>query len=81
MLPKGFHKVRYFGFLHPTNKVTLKRLQLLLWERDRRRTAELEQEAAPRTTDVRVCPCCLQGLMVIVSWLPKKARSPPPGEE
>jgi hypothetical protein len=81
VLPKGFHKVRYFGFLHPTNKVTLKRLQLLLWERDRRRTAELEQEAAPRTTDVRVCPCCLQGLMVIVSWLPKKALSPPPGEE
>ena len=30
VLPKGFHKVRYFGFLHPTNKVTLKRLQLLL---------------------------------------------------
>jgi hypothetical protein len=28
--PKGFHKVRYFGFLHPTNKVILKRLQLLL---------------------------------------------------
>ena len=23
VLPKGFHKVRYFGFLHPTNKRTL----------------------------------------------------------
>jgi len=79
VLPKGFHKVRYFGFLHPTNKVTLKRLQLLLMERDRKRTAELEQEIAARTETVKVCPCCKVGIMVMVSLLPRKSRSPPAG--
>ena len=79
VLPKGFHKVRYFGFLHPTNKTTLKRLQLLLWERDRNRTAALEQEIAARTEVVKVCPCCKEGMMVVVSWLPRRSRSPPPG--
>ena len=79
VLPKGFHKVRYFGFLHPTNKKTLKRLQLLLWERDRKRTAELEQDIPAITEIVKICPCCKEGIMVVVSWLPRRARSPPPG--
>lgn len=76
VLPKGFHKVRYFGFLHPGNKVTLKRLQLLLWERDRNRTAAMEHEIAGRTEAVKICPYCKEGIMVVVSWLPKP-RSPP----
>ena len=77
VLPKGFHKVRYYGFLHPTNKVTLKRLQLLLMARDRTRTAELEQEIASRTETVKICPCCKVGIMVVVERLPRKSRSPP----
>jgi len=76
VLPKGFHKVRYFGLLHPTNKLTLKRLQLLLMERDCRRTAE--REIATRTEAVNACRCCNEGVMVVVSWLPRKSRSPPP---
>ena len=79
VLPKGFHKVRYFGLLHPTNKGTLKRLQLLLMERDRRRTAEIEQELDARTDAVKICPCCKEGIMVFISWLPRKSRSPPAG--
>jgi hypothetical protein len=78
-LPKGFHKVRYFGFLHPTNKVTLKRLQLLLWARDSNRAAALERETGARAETVKVCPHCKEGIMVVVSWLPRRSRSPPPG--
>jgi len=77
VLPKGFHKVRYFGLLHPTNKVTLKRLQLLLQEKDRKRTAALEHEVATRAETVKVCPCCKEGIMMVISWLPRKSRSPP----
>lgn len=77
VLPKGFHKVRYFGLLHPTNKVTLKRLQLLLREKDHRRTAAVEREVAAHIETVKVCPCCKEGIMVVISWLPKKSRSPP----
>jgi hypothetical protein len=81
VLPKGFHKVRYFGLLHPTNKVTLKKLQLLLMERDQRRTTEIEQETATRSEPLKVCPCCHEGIMVVVTWLPRKSRSPPPGRD
>jgi hypothetical protein len=77
VLPKGFHKVRYYGLLHPTNKVTLKRLQLLLMEKDHRITAAIEQEISARTEVVKICPCCTDGIMVVISWLPRKSRSPP----
>ena len=77
VLPKGFHKVRYFGLLHPTNKVRLKRLQLLLMEKNLRRTAAIEQEIAARPETARVCRCCQEGLMVVISLLPRKSRSPP----
>ena len=77
VLPDGFHKVRYFGFLHPTNKVTLRRLQLLLWERDRNRTATVEREIEAWTEVVKVCPGCKKGIMIMVAWLPRRSRSPP----
>lgn len=77
VLPKGFHKVRYYGLLHPTNKLILKRLQLLLLEKDCRRKAAKEQEVAARPEAVKVCPCCNEGTMVVISWLPRKSRSPP----
>ncbi len=79
VLPKGFHKVRYFGFLHPTNKVTLKRLQLLLWERDSDRAETPEQEFEAGTKQAKVCPCCKEGVMIVVAWLPRRSRSPPEG--
>ena len=77
VLPKGFHKVRHFGFLHPTNRNTLRRLQLLLWERDRNRTATMEQEIEARAGIEKLCPYCKEGTMVAISWFPRKARSPP----
>jgi hypothetical protein len=77
VLPKGFHKVRHFGYLHPSNRKTLRRLQLLLWERDSNRTATIEQEIEARAGIEKLCPHCKKGTMVIVSWLPRKARSPP----
>ena len=80
VLPQGFHKVRYYGLLSPRNRVTLKRLQLLLDERRREEAAKIVDTPAPPKAERR-CPCCEEGRMVIVSWLPKKARSPPHGRE
>lgn len=76
VLSQGFHKVRYYGLLSPRNRVTLKRLQLLLAERQRRKeekSTETPQPPNPR----RRCPCCHEGIMVIVGILPKQPRSPP----
>jgi len=78
VLPQGFHKVRYYGLLSPRNKVTLKRLQLLLEERRREKAAKSAATPDPPKPERR-CPCCEEGLMVTISWLPKQPRSPPHG--
>jgi len=77
VLPQGFHKVRYYGILSPGNRRTLKRMQYLLEERRRERAAKCE--AAPDPKPERRCPSCREGILVIIGWLPKKARSPPQG--
>jgi len=75
VLPQGFHKVRYYGLLSPANRVTLKRVQLLLSTRIKRR--EEAEDAIPQAGVGHVCPCCSEGMMVVVSWLPRRSRSPP----
>jgi len=78
VLPQRFHKVRYYGLLSPRNKVTLKRLQLLLDDRRKEKAAKSVNTPDPPKAERR-CPCCEEGRMIIVSWLPRKARSPPQG--
>jgi hypothetical protein len=77
VLPRGFHKVRYYGLLSPANRVKLQRVQLLLaeWQMNK----EVEKQELPETTSRNICPCCKEGMMVIISWLPRKPRSPPDG--
>lgn len=75
VLPQGFHKVRYYGLWSPRNRVTLKRLQLLLEER--RQRTETKSEENPPPQPQRRCPCCENGRMMIIEWLPKQPRSPP----
>jgi hypothetical protein len=74
VLPQGFHKVRYYGLLSPANRITLQRVQLLLEQRSKKK--EEEQQEAPEPAPKNVCPCCKEGVMVIISWLPRKPRSP-----
>jgi hypothetical protein len=54
VLPKGFRRVREYGFLAPAGKKMLARIQLLL-------QVKLPDEAPPEKPIVR-CPCC-QGKM------------------
>jgi hypothetical protein len=77
VLPAGFHKIRYYGLLSPRNRITVKRLQLLLTEQvTRHHEAAAEPELSQPDTLQR-CPCCEEGSMVIITWLPRRARSPP----
>lgn len=74
VLPKGTHKVRYYGLLSPTRRIQLKRLQLLLAKRhQKRKTKDIMTE----TPAALVCPCCATGTLVLVGRLPRGARSPP----
>jgi hypothetical protein len=77
VLPRGFHKVRYYGLLSPANRVKLQRVQLLLaeWHRNKEEEKQDVLQAAPRN----ICRCCKEGIMLIISWLPRKPRSPTDG--
>jgi hypothetical protein len=74
VLPKGTHKVRYYGLFSPARRIRFKRLQLLLAERCRRR--ECGEAATSRPVET-ACPCCATGMLVLVGRLPRGSRSPP----
>lgn len=64
--PKGFHRVRAFGLLHPEHRVTLLRLKLLLAPR----VAQDQLRPAPATSvGGRVCPSCAAAELSIVRRL------------
>tara|TARA_B110000438_G_scaffold264371_1_gene276993 strand:- start:71 stop:901 length:831 start_codon:yes stop_codon:yes gene_type:complete len=64
VLPKGFRRVRSYGFLAPAGKKMLQRLQLLLH-------ADLPDEELPPTPVVK-CPCCDAAMVLIVHYLNKE---------
>lgn len=85
MLPKGFHKVRYYGLLSPANRPLLRRVQLSLAGEDRTKTDEktVEEDNPAPCDSTRRCRQCGKGFMFVVATLPrhflpvKPGRSPP----
>ena len=86
VLPKGLHKVRYFGLWHHARREQAARARLLL-QLDRSAAAARHDEtvevAAGAATDrarpdgPQICPCCRQGHLVRIRRLsPKQACGP-----
>jgi rhodanese-related sulfurtransferase len=87
--PRGFHRVRSYGLLHSSQRVTLRRLQLMLGHR-----AANHSVTSPKTQRRRArCPACLserlhqirrisplEGRLLVTERgeLPQCARAPPP---
>ena len=66
VLPKGLHKVRYFGLWHPVRRKDAARARLLLL-RDRPAAVPQAQTTADAADPEkrhrpRICPCCLADL-------------------
>ncbi len=87
VLPKGFHKVRYFGLWHPSKRLLAANARLLL-ELDRRQPAEptptpLEASAGqpdhhdPLGAQPRACPKCTGGILVFIRRLSPAAPMGP----
>lgn len=81
VLPRGFHKVRYYGLLSPSYRQTLHQIQLVL-ERGRpgdfqsaRHTTE-DAAAAPERAPHR-CTSCHQGVLIIIARVARSVRAPP----
>jgi hypothetical protein len=85
VLPKGLHKVRYFGLWHPARRESAARARLLLLL-DRSATprqAKMRADAADQSADQtqsngpRICPCCGTGILVLVRRLSSKQAQGP----
>jgi hypothetical protein len=85
VLPKGLHKVRYYGLWHPARREQAERARFLL-SLDRaapfsaaRSTETVNHPAAHQVTsdETRMCPCCRQGCLVRATRLyPRQASGP-----
>jgi hypothetical protein len=81
VLPKGLHKVRYFGVWHPAKRKDAARARLLLL-RDRPAAVPQAQTTADAADPEkrhrpRICPCCRADLLLFVRRLsPKRAQGP-----
>ena len=80
ILPKGFMKIRYFGFLaHKNKKQAIPLLRKLINPEAKlpEKVKETVQEMMLRVTgnDITCCPKCKKGKMIIIKNLPKSNRN------
>jgi len=80
VLPKGFMKIRYFGFLAHKNKKQAIALLRKLINLDAKLPAKMKetlQEMMLRLTgtDITCCPKCKKGKMTLIKKLPKPNRN------
>lgn len=80
ILPRGFVRIRHYGFLSPSCRETLRDLQLLLGgpvipeKREKKNWKEMYEMRLGENPSL--CPVCRQGMMQTISVL-QKARAPP----
>jgi hypothetical protein len=72
VLPSGFHKIRYFGFMSPSNKRLFRRVQVLLWLK-----AGFPHPAKQALEKEFRCNSCGNGVLMRVGAYYPSARSPP----
>ena len=94
VLPRGFARVRTFGWLHPAAKVRLNRVRALLHQQPLLTPAEAQTWSPPAEPDLALpeppsaeigtaprCSRCGQTMRLIGSWHPPRGRDyprPPP---
>jgi hypothetical protein len=82
VLPRGFHKVRYYGLLSPANRHPLARIRLSLANEAQDVQASEADGVISAGGHRRICRRCHAGQMIVVAilprgWRPMPARSPP----
>ena len=78
VLPKGFMKIRYYGFLNPTSSITLTRVATLIHLAFAFNLPPQEQPTMKPPTHC-TCPHCGGTLMYRTSILPLRPYSPDTG--
>jgi hypothetical protein len=80
VLPKGVHKVRYYGLWSPSNRKYLANMQQVLIPAENTQTegfeADMDAEVRP-SSEARVCPYCKKGTLILIGRLSRQGRAPP----
>jgi len=77
VMPRGFHKVRCYGLLSPCHRGRLRQLQLLLSKPEPPPKASKEKPGQINDESRKTCPRCYDGVMLIITWIPRTVRGPP----
>ncbi len=78
VLPKRFHKVRYYGLLSPRNRSRLRQLQLTMTAKELETTSPAKPTPTDNETEeLPLCPLCETGFMLIILLIPRAPRGPP----
>ena len=82
VLPKGVHKVRYYGLLAPANRARLRRVQIALIASVPRHALpgvplDSPAPADPPGSHDQLCPHCHNGYLVRIRRIPRRHRAPP----
>ena len=85
VLPAGFHKVRYYGFINPRNKSDLMRIKMVLGQKKKNQTDLLESDLNSinlKNIQEKLCYKCKKGHLIFLQNIEKKRncfseRSPP----
>lgn len=77
VLPRGFHKVRYYGLLGPRNRSRHRQIQWML-AKDQGSTGNPAPEPAQDDIEESCpCPICESGIMLVITLIPRTPRGPP----
>jgi hypothetical protein len=80
VLPKGFHKVRYYGVFAPCNRRLLNELKSSIEETSStapQPDGEKTEKIAHRAPTPFACPYCKKGILVLMAVCFRQYRAPP----
>ena len=81
VLPRGTHKVRYYGLWSPSNRNRLHQLQIVLAPDKPVRPQDLnipdEQASTQGMENPKTCPHCKKGILILIDRIPRQRRAPP----
>ncbi len=83
VLPRGTHKVRYYGIWHPAHRSLLRRVQLVTGLAEiplamkEQATPKMDGDPEESSRKRRKCPCCSEGTLILTETLPRPPRPPP----
>ena len=88
VLPRGLHKVRYFGLWHPSHRADAARVRQMLQMQAPPPTGPLPETAVPpepaeaaaataTPVEPRVCPHCHHGRLIFIRTLPRRSAMGP----